>query len=36
VLVHGRAAARASAGGPLAALEIAGAVPAVVAELLGA
>ncbi|WP_275004570.1 bifunctional ADP-dependent NAD(P)H-hydrate dehydratase/NAD(P)H-hydrate epimerase [Promicromonospora iranensis] len=36
VLVHGRAAARASAGGPLAALEIARAVPAVVAELLGA
>lgn len=36
VLVHGRAAAKASAGGPLAALEIARAVPAVVAELLGA
>lgn len=34
VLVHGHAAARASAGGPLAALEIARAVPAVVAELL--
>lgn len=34
VLVHGRAAARASAGGPVAALEIARAVPAVVAELL--
>ncbi|WP_423462418.1 bifunctional ADP-dependent NAD(P)H-hydrate dehydratase/NAD(P)H-hydrate epimerase [Promicromonospora sp. MS192] len=33
-LVHGRAAARASAGGPVAALEIARAVPAVVAELL--
>ncbi|MFC8798856.1 NAD(P)H-hydrate epimerase [Promicromonospora sp. NPDC057138] len=36
VLVHGRAAARASAGGPVAALEIAQAVPAVVAELLRA
>lgn len=36
VLVHGRAAARASAGGPVAALEIADAVPAVVAELLRA
>ncbi|GAB2505450.1 NAD(P)H-hydrate epimerase [Promicromonospora xylanilytica] len=36
VLVHGRAAARASAGGPVAALEIARAVPAVLAELLGA
>lgn len=36
VLVHGRAAARASAGGPVAALEIARAVPAAVAELLGA
>lgn len=35
VLVHGRAAARASAGGPVAALEIAHAVPAVIAELLG-
>ncbi|WP_369371032.1 bifunctional ADP-dependent NAD(P)H-hydrate dehydratase/NAD(P)H-hydrate epimerase [Promicromonospora sp. Populi] len=34
-LVHGRAAARASAGGPVAALQIAQAVPAVVAELLG-
>jgi NAD(P)H-hydrate repair Nnr-like enzyme with NAD(P)H-hydrate dehydratase domain len=34
VLVHGRAAARASAGGPVAALEIANAVPAVLAELL--
>jgi hydroxyethylthiazole kinase-like uncharacterized protein yjeF len=34
VLVHGRAAARASAGGPVAALEIAQAVPAVIAELL--
>jgi hydroxyethylthiazole kinase-like uncharacterized protein yjeF len=34
VLVHGRAAARASAGGPVAALEIARAVPAVLAELL--
>ncbi|GHH72262.1 bifunctional ADP-dependent NAD(P)H-hydrate dehydratase/NAD(P)H-hydrate epimerase [Promicromonospora soli] len=34
VLVHGRAAARASAGGPVAALEIAHAVPAVLAELL--
>jgi len=33
-LVHGRAATRASAGGPVAALEIARAVPAVVAELL--
>lgn len=36
VLVHGRAAARASAGGPVAALEIARAVPAVLAELLSA
>jgi hydroxyethylthiazole kinase-like uncharacterized protein yjeF len=36
VLVHGRAAARASAGGPVAALEIAQAVPAVIAELLSA
>ncbi|PUB30027.1 hydroxyethylthiazole kinase-like uncharacterized protein yjeF/hydroxyethylthiazole kinase-like uncharacterized protein yjeF [Promicromonospora sp. AC04] len=36
VLVHGRAAARASGGGPVAALEIAQAVPAVLAELLGA
>lgn len=36
VLVHGRAAARASAGGPVAALEIARAVPAVLAELLNA
>ncbi|MCP2282650.1 yjeF C-terminal region, hydroxyethylthiazole kinase-related/yjeF N-terminal region [Promicromonospora umidemergens] len=36
VLVHGRAAARASAGGPVAALEIARAVPAVIAELLSA
>lgn len=35
VLVHGRAAARASAGGPVAALEIARAVPGVIAELLG-
>jgi len=34
VLVHGRAAVRASAGGPVAALEIARAVPATVAELL--
>ena len=34
VLVHGRAARRASAGGPVAALEIARAVPAVVAGLL--
>lgn len=36
VLVHGRAAARASAGGPVTALAIAQAVPAVVAELLRA
>ncbi|MFC4628884.1 bifunctional ADP-dependent NAD(P)H-hydrate dehydratase/NAD(P)H-hydrate epimerase [Promicromonospora alba] len=36
VLVHGRAAARASAGGPVTALEIARAVPAAVAELLRA
>ncbi|MEU4364335.1 bifunctional ADP-dependent NAD(P)H-hydrate dehydratase/NAD(P)H-hydrate epimerase [Promicromonospora sp. NPDC023987] len=36
VLVHGRAAARASAGGPVAALQIAQAVPAVIAELLSA
>lgn len=36
VLVHGHAAARASAGGPVAALEIARAVPAVVADLLRA
>jgi len=35
-LVHGRAGARASAGGPLVALDIAGAVPAVIADLLGA
>lgn len=34
VLVHGRAAARASAGGPVAAFEIARAVPATVAEIL--
>jgi hypothetical protein len=32
--VHGRAGARASAGGPLVALDIAEAVPAVLAELL--
>src|SRR5690606_1242947 len=33
-LVHGRAGARASAGGPVTALQVARAVPAVVAELL--
>jgi hydroxyethylthiazole kinase-like uncharacterized protein yjeF len=35
-LVHGRAGARASAGGPIVALDIAEAVPAVLAGLLGA
>jgi NAD(P)H-hydrate repair Nnr-like enzyme with NAD(P)H-hydrate dehydratase domain len=35
-LVHGRAGARASAGGPLVALDIAGATPAVIAGLLAA
>lgn len=34
VHVHGRAGARASAGGPLLAFDIAGAVPGVIAELL--
>jgi hydroxyethylthiazole kinase-like uncharacterized protein yjeF len=34
-LVHGRAGARASAGGPLVALDIAGAIPSVIADILG-
>ena len=34
-LVHARAAARASNGGPITALDIAGAVPATIADLLG-
>jgi ADP-dependent NAD(P)H-hydrate dehydratase / NAD(P)H-hydrate epimerase len=35
-LVHGRAGARASAGGPIVALDIAAAIPSVIAGLLGA
>ena len=35
-VVHGLAAERANPGGPLAALDVADAVPAVVAELLAA
>lgn len=34
-LVHGRAAVRASAGGPIAAMDIADAIPATVSDLLG-